>query len=106
MKLVTARIQPHRLNSVHEALVKIGITSLTASDIKGFREEVSHAEILRGAAYKVDFLPMVKIEAIVEDDVVEQVTTAIRHASAADPARYSRIWISDVMAAKTGEAAP
>ncbi len=103
MKLVVARVQPDRVSIVYEALVKLGVTSVSTIDIKGFREEVSHSEILRGVEYKIDFLPMVKIEAIVEDGIVEQATAAIRRASASDPSRYSRVWISEVMPAETGE---
>ena len=103
MKLVVVRVQPDRVSIVYEALVKLGVTSVSAIDIKGFREEVSHLEILRGVEYKIDFLPMVKIEAIVEDEIVERATAAVRHASASDPSRYSRVWTSEVMPADTGE---
>ena len=82
MKLVVARIQPHRLDPLHDALVDLGVTNLTAIEVKGFGEAVGHAEIHRGAAYNVAFMPMVKIEVVVEDSLVEQVVSTIRQASA------------------------
>ena len=72
MKLVVARIQPHRLDPLHDALVDLGVTNLTAIEVKGFGEAVGHAEIHRGAAYNVAFMPMVKIEVVVEDSLVSK----------------------------------
>ena len=106
MKLVTARIRPDRLEPVHAALVEIGITNLTATEVKGFGRDVGHAEIHRGAQYQVDFMPMVKIESIVADDLVEHVVTAIREASATDQASGSDIWVSDVLSEEPGEVKP
>ncbi len=106
MKLVTARIQPHRLNPVHEALVDIGVTNLTASEVKGFGGGVGHAEIHRASAYKVTFMPMVKIEAVVADGLVERVVAAVHQASAGSQAQPSKIWVSEVPSEETVEAAP
>jgi nitrogen regulatory protein PII len=103
MKLIIARIQPHRLDWIHESLMDIGVTNLTAIEVKGFREGVGHAEIYRGAEYSVAFMPMVKIEAVVEDELVDQVVTAIREASASRPERRSRVWIYEVLAEISGE---
>jgi nitrogen regulatory protein P-II 1 len=102
MKLVMARVQPHRLDPVHEALVDIGVTNLTAIEVKGFGEAVGHAEIHRGAEYRIAFMPMVKIEAIVEDGLVEQVVSAIREASASSPAQRSKVSVFEVMAEVSG----
>ena len=106
MKLVTARIRPDRLEPVHAALVEIGITNLTATEVKGFGREGDHAEIYRGAQYQVAFMPMVKIESVVADDLVEQVVTAIREASATGQASRSDILVSGVLSEETGEATP
>ena len=106
MKLITARIQPHRLDPLHEALMGIGVTNLTATEVKGFREGVGHAEIYRGAAYKVAFMPMVKIETVVEDGMVEQIVSAIREASDSRPERRSRVWVYEVLSEISGEGDP
>ena len=106
MKLIMTRIQPHRLDLVHEALLDIGISDLTAIEVKGFGGAVDHAEISRGAAYRVTFMPMVKIEVVVEDDRVEQVVSAINLAGAASPEQRGPVWVFDVLAAVAGEGDP
>ena len=103
MKLIIARIQPHRLDQLHEALVDIGVTNLTAIEVKGFRAGVEHEEIYRGSEYRVAFMPMVKIEAVVEDDLVERVVSAIRQVSASRSDRRSRVWVYEVLAEISGE---
>ena len=80
MKLVMALIKPHNLNPVHKALVEIGVTRHAASEVKGFDREVDHAEVHRGTEYHIPFMPMVKIEAVVADAMVERVVGAIRQA--------------------------
>ena len=77
---------------IREALVDIGVTDLTATEAKGFREGVEHQEIYSGAGYRVAFIPMAKIETVVEDGLVEQVVSAIRQASAS-PEQRSRVWV-------------
>ncbi|MCY3887295.1 MAG: P-II family nitrogen regulator [Chloroflexi bacterium] len=106
MKLVTARIRPDRLEPVHAALMEIGISNLTATEVKGFGPEVDHAEIHRGAQYQVAFMPMVKIESVVTDDLVAQVVATIREASTTGQADRSHIWVSGVLSEETGEAKP
>jgi len=78
MKLVIAIIKPHKLDPVRDALTKIGVTGLTASEVKGFGRQKGHTEIYRGAEYTVAFLPKVKIEVVIPDDLVEQTLEAIR----------------------------
>lgn len=77
MKLVSAVIKPFKLDDVREALSEIGIQGVTVTEVKGFGRQKGHTELYRGAEYVVDFLPKVKIEAAIADDLVEQVIEAI-----------------------------
>lgn len=72
MKKIEAIIKPFKLDDVREALTEIGITGMTISEVKGFGRQKGHTEIYRGAEYAVDFLPKVKIELVLADEVVEQ----------------------------------
>ena len=73
MKLVKAIIKPFKLDDVREALSEIGIQGITVSEVKGFGRQKGHTELYRGAEYKIDFLPKVKLETVVSDDKVENV---------------------------------
>ena len=77
MKLVTAIIKPFKLDEVREALSTIGVSGITVTEVKGFGRQKGHTELYRGAEYVVDFLPKVKVEAAVKDDVLDQVIEAI-----------------------------
>jgi nitrogen regulatory protein P-II 2 len=77
MKLVSAVIKPFKLDDVREALSEIGIQGVTVTEVKGFGRQKGHTELYRGAEYVVDFLPKVKIEAAISDDLVDQVIEAI-----------------------------
>ncbi len=77
MKLVSAVIKPFKLDDVREALSEIGIQGVTVTEVKGFGRQKGHTELYRGAEYVVDFLPKVKIEAAIADDLVDQVIEAI-----------------------------
>ena len=77
MKLVTAIIKPFKLDEVREALSAIGVQGVTVTEVKGFGRQKGHTELYRGAEYVVDFLPKVKIEAAIKDDLLEQVIEAI-----------------------------
>lgn len=77
MKLVTAIIKPFKLDDVREALAPLGIQGLTVSEIKGFGRQKGQTEIYRGAEYRISFLPKIKIEIAVTDDVVDQVIEVI-----------------------------
>ena len=76
MKLVTAIIKPFKLDEVREALSGIGVQGITVTEVKGFGRQKGHTELYRGAEYVVDFLPKVKIEAAVSDELVERVIEA------------------------------
>ena len=103
MKMVTARVQPHRLDPVYAALMEVGVSSVTAIEAKGFGQRFGHAEVYRGAEYQVAFMPLVKIEAIVEDDLVDQTVAALSQASSADPDQRSRVWVYDLLLAGPDE---
>jgi len=77
MKLIKAIVKPFKLEDVKEALSEIGITGMTATEVKGFGRQKGHTEIYRGSEYTVDFLPKTMIETVVEDDIVEKAVSAI-----------------------------
>ena len=77
MKLLTAIIKPFKLDEVREALSAVGVAGITVTEVKGFGRQKGHTELYRGAEYVVDFLPKVKVEAAVKDDLLEQVIEAI-----------------------------
>ena len=77
MKLITAIIRPFKLDEVREALAQAGVSGITVTEVKGFGRQKGHTELYRGAEYVVDFLPKVKIEAAVDDAIVDRVIEAI-----------------------------
>ncbi|HED36581.1 MAG TPA: P-II family nitrogen regulator [Gammaproteobacteria bacterium] len=77
MKLISAIIKPFKLDDVREALSEIGVTGITVTEVKGFGRQKGHTELYRGAEYVVDFLPKVKIDVAVNDDIVDQVIDSI-----------------------------
>lgn len=81
MKMVTAIIKPFKLDDVREALSEIGVQGITVTEVKGFGRQKGHTELYRGAEYVVDFLPKVKIEAAINDDLLERVIDAISKAA-------------------------
>ncbi len=81
MKLITAIIKPFKLDDVREALSEIGIAGLTVTEVKGFGRQKGHTELYRGAEYVVDFLPKVKLEIAVSEDIVDTALTALVNAS-------------------------
>jgi nitrogen regulatory protein P-II 2 len=81
MKLIKAIIKPFKLDDVREALSDVGVQGITVSEVKGFGRQKGHTELYRGAEYRVDFLPKVKIETAVSDSDVDKIVEAIRSAS-------------------------
>ena len=81
MKLVTAIIKPFKLDEVREALAAVGVQGITVTEVKGFGRQKGHTELYRGAEYVVDFLPKVKVEAAIRDDLVDQVIETIEKAA-------------------------
>ena len=106
MKLVTAIIKPFKLDEVREALSTIGVQGITVTEAKGFGRQKGHTELYRGAEYVVDFLPKVKIEAALTDDLVERAIEAIEKAANTGKIGDGKIFVFDllqVVRIRTGE---
>src|SRR5450830_589293 len=106
MKLVTAIIKPFKLDEVREALSGIGVQGITVTEVKGFGRQKGHTELYRGAEYTVDFLPKVKVEAAISDELVEQVIATIEKAASTGKIGDGKIFIFDleqVVRIRTGE---
>ena len=94
MKMVTAIVKPFKLDEVREALSTIGVQGVTVTEVKGFGRQKGHTELYRGAEYIVDFLPKVKIEAAVDDAIVERVIEAIEAAARTGKIGYGKVFVS------------
>ena len=106
MKKIEAIIKPFKLDDVREALSEIGVTGMTATEVKGFGRQKGHTELYRGAEYVVDFLPKVKIETIVADDQVDRCVEVITEAARTGKIGDGKIFVSTIEAAvriRTGE---
>jgi nitrogen regulatory protein P-II 1 len=106
MKRVEAVIKPFKLEDVKDALAEIGITGMTVSEVKGYGRQKGHSELYRGAEYVVDFLPKIKMEMVVDDKDVEQVTATIVEAARTGKIGDGKIFVSDVekiIRIRTGE---
>jgi nitrogen regulatory protein PII len=106
MKLITAIIKPFKLDEVREGLAEVGVTGLTVTEVKGFGRQKGHTELYRGAEYVVDFLPKVKIEAIVDTDLVDRAIETIIKYSKTGKIGDGKIWVStidQVVRIRTGE---
>ena len=109
MKKVEAIIKPFKLDEVKEALQGIGIQGITIAEVKGFGRQKGHTELYRGAEYVVDFLPKVKLEVVVPDDLVQQVVDAILKAAQTGRIGDGKIFvlpIDEVIRIRTGEKGP
>ncbi|HEV7575108.1 MAG TPA: P-II family nitrogen regulator [Caldimonas sp.] len=106
MKMVTAIVKPFKLDEVREALSAIGVQGVTVTEVKGFGRQKGHTELYRGAEYVVDFLPKVKIEAAVDDAIVDRVIEAIEAAARTGKIGDGKIFVSpleQVVRIRTGE---
>ena len=106
MKLIVAIIKPFKLDEVREALADVGVNGLTVTEVKGFGRQKGHTELYRGAEYVVDFLPKLKIEAVVADDILEQAIEAIRKAAYTGKIGDGKIFVYNVtrvVKIRTGE---
>lgn len=106
MKLIVAIIKPFKLDEVREALADVGVNGLTVTEVKGFGRQKGHTELYRGAEYVVDFLPKLKIEAVVADDILEQAIEAIRKAAYTGKIGDGKLFVYEVEQAiriRTGE---
>ena len=109
MKKVEAIIKPFKLDEVKESLSSIGVQGITVSEVKGFGRQKGHTEVYRGAEYVVDFLPKVKLEIIVKEDMVAQVVDAIMKAAKTGRIGDGKIFVTpidDVVRIRTGERGP
>lgn len=96
MKQVVAIIKPFKLDDVREALSDVGVQGLTVTEVKGFGRQKGHSELYRGAEYMVDFLPKVKIEAVMSEDLVDQAVEAILKAARTGKVGDGKIFVFDV----------
>lgn len=106
MKLITAIVKPFKLDDVREALSEHGISGMTVTELKGFGRQKGHTELYRGAEYVVDFLPKIKIEVAVGQDVADQIVDAIRNAANTESIGDGKIFVSElsqVVRIRTGE---
>ncbi|MBB3184469.1 nitrogen regulatory protein P-II 2 [Halomonas fontilapidosi] len=106
MKLVTAIIKPFKLDDVRESLSEIGVQGITVTEVKGFGRQKGHTELYRGAEYVVDFLPKVKLEVAVDDDMAEKVIDAITQVANTGKIGDGKIFITpldEVIRIRTGE---
>ena len=106
MKLITAVIKPFKLDDVREALSDAGISGLTVTEVKGFGRQRGHTELYRGAEYVVDFLPKLKIEVAVADEMVDGIVDAIRSAANTGKVGDGKIFVTELLSVlriRTGE---
>jgi|TARA_B110000977_G_scaffold54498_1_gene74231 nitrogen regulatory protein P-II 2 len=106
MKFISAIIKPFKLDEVREALSAIGVQGITVTEVKGFGRQKGHTELYRGAEYVVDFLPKVKIEIAISDEILDQVVDAIEKAAATGKIGDGKVFIfnlEQVYRIRTGE---
>lgn len=106
MKLVTAVIRPSRIDDVKEALKAVGVLGMTVTEVQGFGRQLGHTEIYRGAEYKVDLIPKVKVEVLADDESSQLVADAVAEAARTDNVGDGKIWTTDVSGViriRTGE---
>jgi nitrogen regulatory protein P-II 1 len=106
MKLVTAVLKPHTLDAVKGALQEVGVSGLTVSEAQGFGRQRGHTEVYRGAEYRVDVVPKVRVDVVVDDADVQRVVTAVTEAARTGKIGDGKIWVTpvdDVVRVRTGE---
>ena len=96
MKQVTAIIKPFKLDEVREALAEVGVNGLTVTEVKGFGRQKGHTELYRGAEYVVDFLPKIRVEMVVADDLVDDVIEAVLKAARTGKIGDGKIFVTPV----------
>ena len=106
MKLVTAVINPHKLDEVRDTLSGLGVTGLTATEVKGFGRQKGHTEVYRGAEYSIDFVPKVRIDVVIDDEQVDAVVDGITTSARSGEIGDGKIFVTGVEQAvriRTGE---
>lgn len=109
MKLITAIVKPFKLDDVKDALRASGVQGITVSEVRGFGRQGGHSETYRGAEYKIDFVPKVRLELVVDDSSVDAVVAAIKAAANTGKIGDGKIWVTDVariIRIRTGEEGP
>jgi nitrogen regulatory protein P-II 2 len=109
MKLITAIIKPFKLDDVREALSEVGVQGMTVTEVKGFGRQKGHTELYRGAEYVVDFLPKVKIEAAIDDGLLDQAIEAISKSANTGKVGDGKIFVTaleEAVRIRTGETGP
>lgn len=106
MKLVTAVIKPFKLDDVRDALVDVGVSGLTVTEVKGYGRQKGHTELYRGAEYVIDFLPKTKVEILVDESSLDMVVEAISKSCNTGKIGDGKIWVTsvdEVVRVRTGE---
>jgi nitrogen regulatory protein PII len=109
MKLITAIVKPFKLDDVKDALKAAGVQGITVSEVRGFGRQGGHSETYRGAEYKIDFVPKVRLELVVDDSSVDAVIAAIKASANTGKIGDGKIWVSAVerlVRIRTGEEGP
>ncbi|MEY3797778.1 MAG: nitrogen regulatory protein [Actinomycetota bacterium] len=109
MKLITAIVKPFKLDDVKDALKAAGVQGITVSEVRGFGRQGGHSETYRGAEYKIDFVPKVRLELVVDDSSVDAVIAAIKASANTGKIGDGKIWVSSVerlVRIRTGEEGP
>jgi nitrogen regulatory protein PII len=109
MKLITAIIKPFKLDDVRQALADVGVKGVTVTEVKGFGRQRGHTELYRGAEYVVDFLPKMKVEVAIDDELLEQVVEVITNTARTGKIGDGKIFITpleQVIRIRTGETGP
>ena len=96
MKMVTAVIKPFRLDDVRDALSELGVKGMTVTEVKGFGRQKGHTELYRGAEYAVDFLPKIKLEVAVDENLLEQVVEMVVTAARTEKIGDGKIFVTDI----------
>jgi nitrogen regulatory protein PII len=106
MQLITAIVKPFKIDDVKDALKAAGIQGITVSEVRGFGRQGGHTETYRGAEYKIDFVPKVRLEIVVDDSEVDRVLEAIKAAASTGKIGDGKIWVTNVeriIRIRTGE---
>jgi nitrogen regulatory protein PII len=109
MKLITAIVKPFKLDDVKDALKAAGVMGITVSEVRGFGRQGGHSETYRGAEYKIDFVPKVRLELVVDDGNVDAVIAAIKASAVTGKIGDGKIWVAEVsrlVRIRTGEEGP
>jgi nitrogen regulatory protein P-II 1 len=109
VKLITAILKPFKVEDVKEALKEVGVVGMTVSEAQGFGRQGGHTEVYRGAEYTVDFVPKVRVEILVDDELAQEVIEALVKAARTGQIGDGKVWavpVEDVVRVRTGERGP